>query len=185
MEDRSSMAEPGAIEVALSGKVGEALPRVRLTAAAAALLEHSRQLRWVVERVEQLRLPEDEFEVQVGVKVERRHGRRHWRGLDLELRFLPPAMVGDADRAAMSERPEAGLAKVGVRLAAVELLVTWKSSREDGFDVTVPAAFPAAFPASVIEDDGQNEAAWRSKVRWLMAELVLARYGLDSYREHR
>ena len=171
MEDRSSIE----VSFVASGAASE----VRLTAAASALLASSPPLRWVVSRAQELRLPSPEFEVEVGVKVERGYGHA------LEMRLLPEAVVEQAAKSVMSRAdvitPGGELVKVSVRLVAVELLFTWR--RIDPWLSRDQVSIPCSFPVAVLENHAQNESAWRSRVRFVMTELVLARYGLDSYRD--
>lgn len=169
--------------VKLSGVAGDALSQVRLTAAATALLESSHELRWVVMKAQELRLPEDEFEIVIGVKVERGYGRA------VDVKYLPPAIVDAANQNMMSadivNEEKTAIAKISVRVVAVELAFKWwghspKPTSTVPNTVTIPVAFPVA-----VLNPQQNQAVWRTKIRWLMTELVLARYGLDSYREIR
>lgn len=180
-EDRSSQDEPVAVSIRAARAGGE----VRLTAAATAMRGEGWEVEWVVKHAMALLLPWPEFGIEVGVKVERGYGRA------LEPRLLPAALVDEASRNILPRADELAvvhnadetttqkLAKVSVRLIAVELVFTWRGDDAQRGNVSVPCSFPVA----VLSNSAQNESAWRSKVRFVMTELVLARYGLDSYRD--
>ena len=188
MEDRSSRGGDGeAFEITLRGTVGRVEGSVRLTELATAVRAsgNAPTLEWLVREVSALGLPSEEFRCTVGLKVKR--GYR----VSIATRLLPAALATEQELENERKALEAGtpaLAKVGnvkVDVAAYELLVQWNV---DPFttDGTVPTvAIPVSWTADVLERHGQREAAFRTRVRWLMTELMLARYGLDSYKEAR
>jgi hypothetical protein len=152
----------------------------RLTALATALREQpGNRVEWLAQKVCGLCLPPEEFACTVGVKV-----KKGWR-FSVQERLLP----GPGSDALATVKPDAVVpaGAVTVDVVAYELLVEWRVSAPDPDypEYARAIAIPVSWAASVLENPGQDEAAFRSKVRWLMTELMLARYGVDSYREQR
>lgn len=175
MEDRSSMDgdESVTMAITLHGH-GTVQGECRLTALATALRgEKGNRIEWLVKKVCELGLPADEFTCTVGVKV-----KRGWRS-SAPTRLLPEPLqaLATVERVPGSTELVAP-DTITVDVVAYELLVKWRAGG------TV-IAIPSAWNASVLENHGQDEAAFRSRIRWVMTELMLARYGLDSYREPR
>lgn len=186
MEDRSSMKNT---ELTVQLRVGRRGPEVRLTSAATALRATTPAIDKLVNWLVELDLPPDEFALTVGVALTRTSG---W-SKPVALGLLPAGeLTGDEIEKLRTPGNELTrvYARVYARVKAYELVVSWKFVTLSGqtLDVgSVPggATIAVSWVAEVFENPGQDRAAFRSRIRWLMTELMLARYGVDSYREDR
>lgn len=168
MEDRSSI-------VVLPNKSGS---RVVLTKLAAAVMANGRDhlLRALIRRVQDLNLPSAEFTCTIGVRV-----KLGWQAA------VPADVVPskDVEHALVQAKTEA-LASgrdVTVNVVGYELLVEWSPGADECHSANQTIAIPVFWNAELFERHA--EAAFRTRIRWLMTELMLARFGLDGYRESR
>jgi len=133
---------------------------VVLTETAAALLPQDYTLEWLRNRLRDLKLPPGEFLVELGVKG-------HRSGASVEVK---------KDSLALEGGTLSGLIKVRVDVTdyLVRIRWRWQADRE--------LAIPFTFPRSTIDMSNQREAIFVSKIRFVMTELMLGRYGLQGYR---
>lgn len=145
------MAEPAPAEIPRRG--------VQLTPAAASIRDDDHKLRWLEERLRDLKLPPEEFLIEIGVK-----GKRSGWGVAVRPDSL--ALWGGETTTALTR----------VRVEVTDYLIrfTW---RHAAGELTIPVSFPK----SVLEMN-RREAALVSKIRWVMTELMLGRFGLQGYR---
>lgn len=170
MEDRSSMSE---IVLYVGKDVGEC----RLTPLAQAMRNaRTNNISALVEWVCALELPTAEFTCMVGVKVE-----LGW-GVPVDRKFLPAALKQQFEAEAFPQRSLTVSGQVSVKLIAYELLVEWRTDdlEQGQHAVSIPISWHETLLSGPMAT-----THFRNKIRWLMTELMLARYRLDSYREHR
>ena len=133
---------------------------VVLTPAAQSVKEgRDYTVAWLERKLQEIKLPAGEFLIEIGVK-----GRRSGMGVAVKPDSL--ALFGE----------DASTAITRVRVEVTDYLVrfTW---RHAGGELTIPLSFPK----NLIDSSGR-EAAFVSKIRWVMTELMLGRFSLQGYR---
>lgn len=163
----------GRLSITLYG-TGRFAGECRLTPLATAMRAGTNRIDWLIAKVTALGLEPAEFTFTIGVKVKRGYGVR------VATHLLPPREQQKVSNflAGGTSTDIETVDKMRWDIVAYELLTEWHAG-----DTRPTVAIPVAWPASVLENHGQDEAAFRTKMRWLFTELMLARYGLDSYRE--
>lgn len=156
----------------------ESRPSVVELTPAAQCFTNDAKLLWLVSKLEGLKLPPEEFRVVVGVKLRRGYVRG---GSSYTLPAL--GLDREAIQVATVDGAITPTGSVSVTIVAYEALFTWARPRGSAVASDVgQVSIPVSWDATLLEWN-RNEAAFRTKLRFLMTELMLASYDLDSYRD--